>query len=448
MDNISFISSEILKELPHVLESWWKIIVTVANQVNSGLFTNFVSSRVWSEVASGYVKSLGHGINIYSTWWTVPIILLFTVSLPLYLVHYRTQKRLRTITSNLPGPSTLPILSNVSAFTGCNFVQFFQELVEAINKYGPVVRFWKGDKLYVVLSNAESIETLLTNKALNKKNTFVSSIASSNGIVTSDDKWKNHRRIISSTFNSNVLDQFMGNFVENSSILTRKLKSLAGGCIVDIYPFVCACALDVMCEATMGTNVNSQMEGNGVFVKILLCAMEEVGETFKKPWTIEDWIHYGKKRNEKDKEICAKYFHGVVDKVIEDKLESHRNGFRQNRDGKQVEYLQWIRGKEMCLLDLLIQDAKLSLDDIRDELCTLIVTGTRVTALTCCYVLSLLGVYEEAQDRVFEEQKNIFGEDILRAATSSDLSSMKYLEQVCGILSRNSVIFVLFQSGS
>jgi cytochrome P450 len=444
MDNISVINSEIFKELLHVLESWWKITVNVANQVNSGLFNNFVSSRAWLEVVLGYMKTLGHGINIYSTWWTVPVILLFTVSLPLYLAHYWAQKRLRAITSNIPGPSTFPILGNISTFTGCNLVQFFEKLVDVINKYGPVVRFWEGNKLYIVISDAESIETLLTNKALNKKNMNVSKIVNGNGtVVPDDDKWKIHRRIISSTFNSNVLDHFMGNFVENSSILTQKLKSHADESTFDIYPFVCACALDVICETTMGTNVSSKMEGNDVFMKILLHSVEELGETFKKPWTIKDWIHYGKK-HDKDKEICVKYLHEFVEKVMEERIESRRNGFRQNRDGQQVEYVQWVRGREMCLLDLLIQDAQLSVDDIRDELCTLIVAGTKVTATICCYVLSLLGVYQEAQDKVFEEQKKIFGEDVLRATTSKDLSSMKYLEQVCDILTRHSVIFVCY----
>jgi cytochrome P450 family 4 len=432
MYNISFINSEIFKELPHVLESWWKITVNVANQINSGLFNNFVCTRVWLDVTLGYVKTLLNGISTYSTWWTVPIILLFIVPLPLYLGLYRTEKRLKNVTSNIPGPSTFPIFGNVSTFGDCNFVQFFQKLVEVINKYGPVVRFWEEDKLYIVISDAESIETLLTNKALTKKSASVSKTVRGSGVkANGDDKWKIHRRIISSTFNSNVLDHFMGNFVENSSILTQKLKSQADGSIFDIYPFVCACALDVICETTMGTKVSTQTEGNDVAVKILLHAVDELEEAFKKPWEMKDWIRDGRKQREKDKEICVKYLNEFVDKVVAEKLDSRRNGFHQNRNRQQVEYVQWVRGKEMCLLDLLMQDAQLSVDDIREELCTLIVSGTKLTAITCCYVLSLLGVYQEIQNKVFEEQENIFGEDIHRAATGKDLSSMKYLEQVC-----------------
>jgi cytochrome P450 len=439
MVNISFVSKDIFKEIPHVLESWWKITLNVANQVNTGFFNNLsVSSRAWLDTSLGYMQTLGQKINIYSSWWIVPVILLLSLCLPLYLDHYRTKKRLRNLVSNIPGPSTLPILGNVQTFACCNLVQFFQKLVEVINKYGPIVRFWVGNTLYIVISDAESIETLLTSKSLVKKCPSVSKIINGSGILAYDDeKWKIHRRVISSTFNNNVLDQYMGNFVKNSLILTQKLKSLADGSTFDIYPSVCACTLDIICETTMGINVSTRIEEDGAFLKNLLHDVEELGGTFKKSWTIKDWLHNRKEKYEKD-EITMKYLHEFVDKVMTEKLESRRNGFQQNRRKQQVEYVQWVRGKEMCLLELLIQDDQLSVEEIRDEICTLIVAGTKVTSITCCYVLYLLGVYQKVQDKVLLEQEKIFGEDIHRAATGSDLSSMIYLEQVCYILTHHS----------
>jgi cytochrome P450 len=426
------------KELQHMEESWWKIAANGIDKVKSGFINNLpISSGEWFDITLGHIRYLSHGISIFPSWWIMSIIVLLAVSLPLYLVHYRTQKRIRTLTSNIPGPLTLPILGNAPTFAGANLVQLLQKLVEAINKYGPVVRFWMGNKLYIVISDAESIEKILTSKALIKKNSPVSKIVNGSGKVAPDvDKWKIHRTIVSSTFNNNVLDQFMWSFVENSLILAQKLKLLANGSAFDIYPFVCACTLDIICETTMGTNVNHQMEGDDVFVKNLLHALEELGGTVETPWIINYWIQNRKKQYEKDKEISMKYLHEFVDKVITEKLASRRNGFQQNRGKKQVEYVQWIRGKEMCLLDLLIQDNQLSMEEIRDELCTLMVASTKV-AVNCCYVLYLLGVYQEVQNKVLDEQEKIFGDDIHRAATSKDLSSMNYLEQVGGIQTQN-----------
>lgn len=424
-----------------MVESWWNITADVVDKVNSGFISNLsVSSGEWLDFSLVQIESLRHGINIFPTWWIVLIVVLFAVSVPLLLVHYRTQKRIRNRTSNIPGPLTLPILGNVPTLASSNLSELFQKLVGAVNKYGPVVRFLTGNQLYIVISDADSIDRILTSK------TQIKNICSGSKIVNGSAlsapvivKRKIHRTIISSTFNNNVLDQFVWNFFENSLILTQKLKLIANGSSFDLYPFVCACAVDIICETTMGTNVNRQMEGDDVFVGKLLNALMELGGTLKNPWIMNGLIQNRKKQLEKLEENSVKYLHVFVDNVITEKLASRRSELRQNQGKQQVEYVQWIRGKEVRLLDLLIQDNQLTVEEIRDELCTLMVASTKV-AVACCYVLCLLGVYQEVQDKVLEEQETIFGDDFHRTATSKDLCSMNYLEQVGGVRSQDSVI--------
>jgi len=445
MENPGVVSSDILKELPHMLEPWWNVTLYITSQINSGLVNILpVPSRGWLDISFEYVQKLGHGLNIFSVWWALSIVLTFTLFLRLYLSQYPTQNRLNTLTSNIPGPLTLPILGSVPTFAGCDLVQFFQKLVDIINKYGPIVSFSMGNELYILISDAESIESLLTSKGMITKSAPVSKILNDSGLTLANN-WKIHRRIISSTFNSNVLDQFMGSFVKNSSVLIQKLKPLADGSSCNIYPSICACTLDVICETVMGTNISTYMEGDEVFMKNLLLAFEEELErTSQKPWMINEWMHNGRKQRQEDKKTFVKYLREFVDKVVTEKLETRRNGFQQNRSNLQVEYLQWVRGREMCLLDLLMQDDQLSVEEIKEELCTLIVAGTTVTAVTCCFVLSTLGVYQEVQHKVLQEQEKIFGSDVHTAATSKDLSDMTYLEQVFFGVIEHSVRLVSF----
>jgi len=436
MENPGVVSSDIWKELSHLLESWWNVTLYITSQISGGLVNILpVPSRGWMDVTSEYVQTLGHVLNILSVWWPLLMVLTFTVFSLLCLRHYLAQKRLNALTSNIPGPLTIPILGNAPTFAGCNLVQVFQKLIAVINKYGPTVRFWMGNELYIVISDAGSIENLLTGKTMITKNSPVSKILYGSGLTLANNS-KIHRRIISSTFNSNVLDQFMGSFAKNSSALVQKLRPLADGSSCNIYPFICACTLDIICETVMGTNINNHMEGDEVFMKNLLRALEEELEgTSKEPWMLNEWIHNGRKQRQEDKETFVKYLREFVDKMVTEKLETRRNGFQQNRSNLQVEYLQWVRGREMCLLDLLIQDGQLSVEEIQEELCALIVAGTTVTAVTCCFVLSTLGVYQEVQHKVLQEQEKIFGSDVYRAATSKDLSDMTYLEQVfCDVI--------------
>jgi cytochrome P450 len=440
MDSIRFVSQDIFKELPHVVESWWNITADTVDKVNSGFINLPASSAEWFESSLGQIQSLRHWINIFPVWWSVFILLPLTLPIPFLVVLHRTQKRIRNLTSNIPGPFTIPILGNLPTLVSSDLVELFQKLVEATHKYGPVVRFWTGNKLYIVVSEAESIQKILSSKTQTKKVSSSSKIANGTGITAPDtEKWKVRRAIIASTFNNNVLDQFVWNFFENSLMLTQKLKLIANGSSFDIYPFMCACALDIICETTMGTTVKRQVEGDDVFVGKLLHALMELGGTLKNPWIINGFIKNGKKEHKKHEEISMKYLHEFVEKVITEKLTSGRNELQQKRGKHQVEYVQWIRGKEVCLLDLLIEDNQLTVEEVRDEFCALMVASTKV-AVACCFVLCLLGEYQEVQDRVVEEQERIFGDDTHRAPTGKDLRNMNYLEQVGRVRTENSLM--------
>jgi len=52
------------------------------------------------------------------------------------------------------------------------------------------------------------------------------------------------------------------------------------------------------------------------------------------------------------------------------------------------------------LLDLLIQYADISKEEIVGEIATIIGAGTDTTSVACCYVLALLGDNQNIQERV------------------------------------------------
>lgn len=427
MDKISFSNLDIIKELPQMLQIWWKTSLNFIIRISNYVIENILAfSQTWPVNS---MEALRESINAPSIWWIIPVTFLFIVALPLYYSRQKNQKRLRQLTADIPGPMAFPIVGNVPTFAGCDLIEFFQKLVKFVKKYGSVVRFWMGNKLYIVISDSESIENIFINKVF-KKNSSVPQMANGNGSLP-DDKWKIHRRIISSTFNSNVLEQFMENFIKNSFLLTENLKSVAGGNVFDMYSHFCSCALDIICETTMGTNVSAQMEEDPDYKQKLLQAVETLGETFKKPWMLNDWIHSRKQDLKKEKDFAMKHLYKFINKVIAEKLASVRNGVRHKHDAREkVEYVQWVRGRELSLLDLLIRDEQMKIEEIRDELSSLIVAGTKITAITCCYVLSLLGVHQDVQEKVLEEQERIFEPDMDRPPTTSDVNSMKYLDQV------------------
>lgn len=56
--------------------------------------------------------------------------------------------------------------------------------------------------------------------------------------------------------------------------------------------------------------------------------------------------------------------------------------------------------------------------------------GHDTTSVGICWALFLIGLHDEAQEGIFHEMTEIFGEDTERVATYHDLNEMKYLERV------------------
>jgi len=364
------------------------------------------------------------------TWWRISTVFLASVAVTSVLVLYWSKRRLWDLAARLPGPTPIPLLGNLLTFAGCDLIQFFRLIVTLVEKHGSIMKLWMGQDLFVLLSNPVALEKILGNKNFVRRTGLVTKVGKPffrNGLLMSDgDTWRIHRKIISSTFHNNVLDQFVENFSKNSSILVDQLSSKCDGKAFDVYPLISLCTLDVICETAMGTTVNAQLVDDGEYVRNVLRSLQLLSERFMRPWLTVDWI-FNLTQLGKEQAATLKYLHGNVQQVVSEKLAKFHASGRQKT---QVDDLQSVKRKKLSLLDLLIEDEQLTPDEIHDEVVTIVAAGSETTATTCCFVLALLGVHQDIQERVMEEQRSVFGEDIHRPVTCEDLPHMPYLEQV------------------
>jgi len=97
------------------------------------------------------------------------------------------------------------------------------------------------------------------------------------------------------------------------------------------------------------------------------------------------------------------------------------------------------QNEKPSLLELLIQYGDINKEEIFGEIPTIVGAKTDSTSNACGYVLALLGENQHIQERIMQEQQDIFGVDILRPVRSDDLPRMVYLEQVDNCLLRSSL---------
>ena len=90
--------------------------------------------------------------------------------------------------------------------------------------------------------------------------------------------------------------------------------------------------------------------------------------------------------------------------------------------------------RRLAFLDLMIESAYMGADlndlEIKEEVDTIMFEGHDTTAAASSFVLSLLGLYPNIQEKVVQEQRQIFGDSFKREITFNDTMEMQYLERV------------------
>ena len=97
-------------------------------------------------------------------------------------------------------------------------------------------------------------------------------------------KWIKRRKILTPAFHFSILEEFIEVFDSQTTVLVENLKKFDSE-VVDIFPFIASCALDVICgeknynlcfkkikliifiETAMGIKLNSQSDPDCQYLK-------------------------------------------------------------------------------------------------------------------------------------------------------------------------------------
>ncbi|KAJ3656432.1 hypothetical protein Zmor_015512 [Zophobas morio] len=264
------------------------------------------------------------------------------------------------------------------------------------------------------------IEFMLSNNNLIKKSENYKFLKKwlGNGLLVSDgDYWKRRRKILTAAFHFEILKKFVEVFESAGDVLIEKLQEYDEDTSVDLHTLTTLYALDVICETAMGTKINAQSGHNIAYVQSVRNMCKTVIERAFSPFKIHD-VFYWLTRDYYKQQKALKILHGFTMNVINSKKDRPvRN------DEKKTAFLD-------ALLKFFQKDDYLSISEIREEVDTFMFEGHDTTASGISFALYCLADHPEVQEKVFQEQKEIFGDRKKPATTYSDLQQMKYLECV------------------
>ncbi|XKL64201.1 hypothetical protein PGB90_004287 [Kerria lacca] len=282
----------------------------------------------------------------------------------------------------------------------------------------------------VIIGEPEDLQIVLNNPNCLQKNFMYDFLKNAlrEGIFSAPvEKWRKHRRIINPAFNNRVLEGFFGIFNDKTNNLLIKLEEVANtDKYFDLWDYISPVALDVICQTTMGYNINSMESSKKEFEESLLRISVANSKRIYRPWLHPNFIFniyarcIGLHKNCDDLLKLPK-------QVIKQKQIDHRE--RKLKSENNINNDKYSRSFLDILLDLNEEGAEFSDNDLLDEVLTMMIGGSETSAVTISGTLLMLAIHPEIQEKVYTEIKEILKDNKSDDIRVEDVNQMVYLEQ-------------------
>ncbi|NP_001295912.2 cytochrome P450 4d8-like precursor [Musca domestica] len=353
-------------------------------------------------------------------------------------IHISTKYR-RKLTDRIPGPFCYPILGCVGEATTLTPKRLISKSFEMYELYGHTIKVWILDKLFILTSNADFMEQILSHPTQTRKIRLYNIIKPWVGeglLLSGEKKWYTRRKIITPAFHFSILEKFLEVFDRQTSVLMDCLAERADGkTAFDVMPYICSAALDIITETAMGVDVNAQTDKTMPYTMAVREMSGLITWRLVRAYLHDEWLFsilcpLKKLRQTKLITTMHKFTRNVIEKRrrdLEKYIKSDIN--MENYDPDNI----GIR-KHKALLDLLLQATidgnPMSDEDIREEVDTFMSAGHDTTTTALSFTLYLVSRHPEVQQKLLDEIHAIFGEKSVEPFTPAKLSDLKYMECV------------------
>ncbi|XP_055300649.1 cytochrome P450 4g15-like [Sitodiplosis mosellana] len=398
--------------------------------------------------------------------YTFPLILpLIFVTISLALLHvYLQSRRIAKIGNKIPGPPTLPLIGNAHYVWSKTHNEILELALELSKVYTNLARIWIGPKLIVFLTHPKDVEIILGSHVHIDKSDeyrFFKPWLGNGLLISSGEHWRSHRKLIAPAFHQNVLKSFIPTFNSNSLNVVKRLQKEVGK-VFDIHDYMSETTVDILLETAMGHKRIGKDDDGFKYAMAVMKMCDILHARHVKVYLRFDALFNMTKIKEKQEQLLNT-IHGLTKRVIKEKKKLFEDNYKEGNvptpslseiiandyvvplkpekktaeglrdDLDDIDENDVGEKRRLAFLDLMIESAKnganLSDTDIKEEVDTIMFEGHDTTAAGSSFVLCLLGIHQDIQDRVYKEIYQIFG-DSDREATFNDTMEMKYLERV------------------
>ncbi|CAN8020554.1 unnamed protein product [Ixodes persulcatus] len=303
---------------------------------------------------------------------------------------------------------------------------------------GQTSKVYVGMTPVVVIDTPKAVETLLTS-SVNHRKPFIYDFINSwlgphNILVATGHAWRSKRKLLEQSFHSSrALEHYVRIFNENGDVLVRNICSIVDRSPnepIRLFKIVQKCALDIIAEVTMETNLHLQKDKNLKLMTSFNRIMNLTAVRSVSPWV---WIQsiYDRTPNGKLFKDDIRQMELITKSVLQEQKYKQEETKSVSVSNSEKDKINSVRNKTLLKNVLLKQhflSSSYTLDDVRRDIQTIVAAANDTTTTSICWTLSLLGRHPEVQRKVHQELDEIFGGTKDREITAYHLRRMEYLE--------------------
>ncbi|XP_053374978.1 cytochrome P450 4A24-like [Mercenaria mercenaria] len=233
-------------------------------------------------------------------------------------------------------------------------------------------------------------------------------------------KWERNRKLLTPAFHFHILSGYVSVMNKAVDTLTDKLETAAAnGKSVDVFPYICRSALDVLVSCSLSYEGNFQDNQNSEYINAVQRILEIEFHRYTKPWQLIDFLFYLSPTGRELKRLCktSRSFTETIIKTRKEELKKQPIIHEKRR----LDFL------DMLLTARDEQGNGLTFEEIHDEVDTFTFAGHDTTACTISWTIYALGLHRKAQELVYQDVCDVLGDET--DVKTEHLGKFSYLVQ-------------------
>ncbi|XP_052751909.1 cytochrome P450 4C1-like [Galleria mellonella] len=340
-------------------------------------------------------------------------------------------RRLLAMAKNFPGPPTLPGLGNALKFV-CKPEELITVIKELIREYGDVMRFWLGPDLNIVVSDPDSIKTILTNNKNSYKGPqcrFMVDILGGGILSGSGPTWRKHRKIANPNYGKRAIESYESVFNRETDLLMLKLRSIPINRQFDIYECIVTTTSYVVCQTLMGLDKEQTINLPHIhpIIEKTPPLYDIVFDRMTKWYLQIEPIFWMTKEYQQQKQFIEMMTEFSA-KIVQHRMETLKNLEKEEMNLMNSEE-DSSRNTKLSVIDRFILSQELKRDELLKETFTIFTSSQEASAKISSFTLLMMAYHPDCQEKLYKEIKTVIG-DKDRHVTSEDLKQMPYLDMV------------------